>query len=350
MVTREGKKVIEVGGERKLISIIRELLTKDVGTPCMDNIIKGIGDDSAILDLATYGGQPLYLLITTDTISQHTHIPREMTAWQVGWHIVAINLSDLAAMGGSPLAMVVALGLPPDYEVKLLKNLVKGMHTCGTKYNVPIVGGDTKRTRTLTITGTAIGIISSTDFMLREGCKVGDIVAVTGELGGAAAGYYCIRHKYNKNKYTKNAIKSLLEPEPRIREGIALAQTRAVHAAIDISDGLASSLYQLRELNPTVGFEIEFDKLPQAGSAMYLAQTKKLPIEDLILYYGGDYELLVTIEPGKLSNAISAVSAVGTKLTPIGKVTSNRKIVLIRNGKKSNIKNIGYNHFRSGST
>ena len=326
------KKLSDIG-EREAIRQIERILTKGKNT-------SGIGDDCATISLGNE-----YLLVTTDMMSQRTHIPPQMTAYQMGWFLVAINLSDIAAKGGIPLGVVCSFGLPRNTSEGFLRDLVIGADTCAVTFGTTIVGGDTKESPEITCCGTAFGRVKKTEFMARAGAHPGDVVAVTGTLGKAAAGYYALRQKHPARKLTQG----FLEPIPRLREGRLLAQLRCVSSSMDISDGLSSSLYQLQELN-TVGFEIKKHALPLAKglSSLSPAQTKHDP-SSLALHFGGDYELLVTLPADRLEAAQKTLKRDGSTLTAIGCVTKKKDIILVDGERKTTLANKGYEHFKKHS-
>lgn len=316
-------------GERKAVELIWDILG--------DRGIKiAVKDDCAALDLGDE-----YLLVTTDMISEHAHIPEKAKPWQVGWHLVAINLSDIAAMGGEPFGVVVALGLPDNYEVDYLEKMIEGMRACALNFNTTILGGDTKETKTVTLSGCAIGRVAKTEIMLRKGAKPGDVVSVTGELGRAASAYHALKN----NPDDENAVKGLMEINPRIKEGIALSKTGVVNACMDISDGLASSIHQLGLLND-IAFQLDFNQIPVSNEAKAMSKKMNMPIEELAIYFGGDYELLVTLDKDGLDRAQKALSEIGTKLSPIGRVLKDKENILIRDDVSSFLENRGFEHFR----
>lgn len=314
-------------GERKAI----EYIIKIIGEK------SEIGDDCAKID---FGDN--YLLLTTDMITKTTHLPKNSTPWQIGWHIIAINLSDIAAKGGKPLGVLVSLGLSKEYSISFLEELTKGMKDCCDTYNTKIIGGDTKENENLTLSGTAIGIVAKKEFMPRYGTQAGDFVAVTGSLGKAASGYYSLKNGNLENE--KNCIKSLLEIKPKIMEGRALAKTGAITSCMDISDGLASSIFQLSKIN-NIGFEIDFNKIPVSRDAEKISRVNKIELEELILYFGGDYELLMTINPSNVEKAFFAMEEIKGKLTIIGKVTE-RENFLFKKNHYERLENRGYEHLR----
>jgi len=317
-------------GERKVIRLISNILSKG------DEAV-GIGDDCAALD---FGEE--YLLISTDMISKKTHVPKIMTPWQIGWFVVAINLSDIAAKGGKPLGLVLSLGLPGDTSDSFLEELTRGANACATTHDTSIIGGDTKENPSVTICGTVFGTVKKNEFMSRKGTKIGDIVAITGTLGKAGAGYYIIQSR----KENDEILKGLMEPKPRINEGIALAREKIVSSCMDISDGLSSSLYQLQELN-NVGFEIEKEKIPLSQMLLKLAkENENLDIYKYCLHFGGDYELLLTIPPSEFEKAQRSVEKTGNFLTNIGQVTKGNEVCIVDGSVKKILPNEGYEHFR----
>jgi thiamine-monophosphate kinase len=316
-------------GERTAIQYIKKILTKgkDINT---------IGDDCAAIPLGKH-----YLLVTTDMMYRRTHIPRQMTPYQMGWFLTAINLSDIAAKGGKPLGIVSSLGLPKTTSESFLKKLINGEDACAVHFGTIILGGDIKETKEITLSGTAVGIVNKEDFMSRIGANPDDIVAVTGFLGKAGAGFYL-----RKTGKGKQYIKDVFEPSPRLNEGQLLAHLHTVTSSMDLSDGLSASLYQLQDLN-NVGFEIQKEDLPLAPGLDFLYSiVSSVDPYFLALHFGGDYELLVTIPPQKFKNTKKALQKKGAFLTPIGRVTRKKGVFLIDKGKKKVLKNKGYEHFK----
>jgi len=315
-------------GERKIIEQISKLLSKG------DTAV-WIGDDCAALD---FGAD--YLLVTTDMISEKTHIPKEMTPFQIGWFIVAINLSDIAAKGGKPIGIVLSLGLPPSTSDSFLNEFTKGAESCVKLNNTNIVGGDTKENTTLTLSGTAIGVVKKDNFMPRKGAKIGDIVAVTGTLGDAGVGLESLNSMKNPR-----CIKRLMEPTPRIKEGQILSKTGFVSSCMDISDGLSSSLHQLKKING-LGFEIIKDKLPLSKELLKIRKSQTIDVYKHVLHSGGDYELLLTLPKEKFEEAVKELEKIGTNLTEIGHVIKKNSIFIVENGEKNQLNDGGYEHFR----
>lgn len=325
------KKLSDIG-ERKAIELISSLLSKG------DSAV-GIGDDCAALEI----NNDEYLLITTDMINQKTHIPKQMSAFQIGWFVVAINLSDIAAKGGKPLGLVLSLGLPKQTSIDFLSQLIQGADTCASLCNTTIVGGDTKEASEITISGSAFGLVDKNKFLPRKGCKAGDVVAVTGSIGKAGAAYYLLRHELIDEKKDN----ALLQPIPRLTMGQFLSDQKCVTCCMDISDGLSSSLYQLGEVND-VGFEIQQGCIPFDEKLWYLQnKVPDVSIVDIALHFGGDYELLCTIPRSCFESVRKKAEKHHLSLIEIGTVKSEKDIFLCCDEKKFKLENKGYQHFLS---
>jgi thiamine-monophosphate kinase len=323
-------KILSDLGERVAIQRIAAILTKGTNR-------SGIGDDCATIDMGKE-----YLLATTDMMYQRTHIPAQMTPYQMGWFLVAINLSDIAAKGGTPLGLVLSFGLPKKTSELFLKELTKGADACAVAFGTTIVGGDTKETQEITLCGTAFGTVKKNEFMSRTGAHPGDVVAVTGMLGRAGAGYYALKHHTLEKKLSK----ALLEPVPKLKEGRLLAQQRLVTSSMDLSDGLSTSLYQLQEMNQ-VGFEIKKNALPLASELYELCRKNHdIDLYTLALHFGGDYELLITIPREKFEQIKKMSKKHSIDLIAIGTVTKKKDIILVDNGNKLVLENKGYEHFK----
>lgn len=257
-----------------------------------------IGDDCAVLKVGR--GK---LLVTTDMLHEKTDFPKWLTPEMVGWRSALVNLSDIAAMGGKPVALVMALGMK-KFDAKFLKGFYRGVMKCCSPYGCKYSGGDLDKHQELTVVGTAIGV--SNNPVGRGGSRVGDAVCVTGTLGKAY-------HSFKAKKW--------LRQKPRIFEGQKIA-THAT-AMMDISDGLARSLHQMGERS-RVGFKIAFEKIPLFGG-------------EAGIYFGDDYELLFTIPKKKLAKIK------GVKFSVIGEVVKN-DFWIEKNGYLLKLENRGWTH------
>ncbi|MEM2943495.1 MAG: thiamine-phosphate kinase [Methanomassiliicoccales archaeon] len=312
-------------GEREIVRHILEII----------NTIppKGPGDDASAIDLGEF-----YLVLSTDMVSRKTHAPKGMTFWQLGWFLAAINYSDIAAMGAKPIGLLTSLGFPRETELVDMLEVIKGAKACSEYVGGEILGGDTKETSDITLAGTAVGIVGKKEILLRKGAKVGDILAVTGTLGLPAAGLHAIKN----NLTCEKCKKALFEPMPRVREGLTLSSSGFVTSCIDISDGLAISLRHLSEASG-VSFEVVWNKIPVDPAVKRIARLAKLDEKELVLYVGGDYQLLFTVTP---KGWYHLKKRLGSAISQIGAVVDREKNTLVINGKRFEIEDRGYEHFK----
>ncbi|MBI3660404.1 thiamine-phosphate kinase [Candidatus Acetothermia bacterium] len=257
-----------------------------------------IGDDCSVIPLAK-----THLLLTTDMLHRKTDFPDGMDSYTIGWRAVAVSLSDIAAMGGKPLAVTVALGAP-EFERAFIEKLRDGIIDCAQHFDVSHFGGDLDQHEELTLVSSALG--EATKPILRKGAKAGELVCVTGELGRTAVALELYKQK---DLETANEMARFV---PRVKEGLVLAPFAT--SMMDISDGLARSLYQLAEASK-VGFKIDMGALPFSVEAEELARSQE-ELMELCLYMGEDYELLFTLSQEKLLDAKRACEFV-----VIGQVT-----------------------------
>lgn len=288
----------------------------------------GIGDDAAIF---AKDSKNKYV-ITVDAVIQNQHFTlKDFTFEEIGQKAMAVNLSDIAAMGAKPVHALVSLGLPGDFTENQFWKLYKGLVKTAQKFKTQIIGGNISRSEKLFLDVTLIGEAASP--LLRSSAKVGDAVVVTGHLGLAAAGYHLIGKKIKTG--FKQCFKAQKTPSPKILQGLMLSKMGA-HACIDISDGLSSELHLLAKAS-RVGFEI--DKLPIHPQVQAACKKIKLNPIDLILNGGEDYELLATIPPSKLKNLQRVFKSRGWPLFVIGGVVSRGK------GNLKIIPPRGFDHF-----
>lgn len=278
-----------------------------------------IGDDCAILDSGDN-----YLLVTTDMITKATHMPENASPEDIGWYAAAVNLSDIAAMGGRPIGILFALGLSANTEEEWLDRLASGIRECCSRYGVPVIGGDTKENPSLTISGTAIGRVPKSQILRRSGARPGDILAMTGKLGRGIAWEL------------SGEANAILRVEPRVHEGLLLAESGAVTSCIDMSDGLSASVHHLAKAG-NVGFSVDADRLPLLGGLKASEREKAI-------HWGGDYELLFTVDPKKADSLLKR--DLGCPVTGIGTVTEDKTILLVDGDCRKPLPDKGYEHFR----
>jgi thiamine-monophosphate kinase len=315
-------------GERETIRLIERIIQSDATI--------GPGDDCAAIDLGDK-----YLLITTDRMATKSHIPKGMGPYDIGWSIIAVNLSDIAAMGGRPLGLVTAIGITRGHPIDFIEQLADGMNDCARRFGTSIVGGDTKEHDDLVLCGTAFGEVAKNGILLRRGASAGDLIAVSGVLGKAGAGF----HSLKRNLGLKEAEDALKRPWPRVREGMALSKSGFVTSCIDISDGLSTSVFELSR-NSGMTHEIVYEKIPKAKEvemAFHDLERQK----DLVLNFGDDFELIFTIKREAEEQLDKLAKECGCPFTVIGKVTSGEENILIDGGKREKLENLGYEHFRT---
>ena len=314
-------------GEREAIRVIDRIVKSDVPV--------GIGDDCAAMDIGDK-----YLLVTTDMMVTKTHIPKGMGPYDIGWSLVAVNLSDIAAMGGRPLGVVTAIGITKGHPIDFLEQMVDGMNDCALRFGTSIVGGDTKEHEDLILCGTAVGEVDKDKILLRKGARPGDLIVVTGCLGRAGSGFFSLKRGLN----LKEAENQLKRPWPRIKEGMVLGASGCVTSCMDISDGLSASIFELSR-NSGLTHEIDYALIPKASEVCLAFQDAERQ-KDLVLNFGDDFELLFTMTREREADLAALSEQVGCPLTVIGKVTSGEENILIDNGRREKLENLGYEHFR----
>ena len=321
-------------GERKIIDLILECLDQ------MPNMPIPFGDDVSAVDI----GRGKLAVIKTDMLVGKTDVPQGMSLWQAARKAVVMNISDLAAKGVQPLALLAAIGVPRGLSRKGIQQMGKGLNAGAREYNAYVLGGDTNEASDLVISCTAFGICQKRYLIKRSGAKPGDYVAVTGFFGKTASGLKILMENLSvPPEIREELVNAVLVPHARLREGLALAQTQAATASIDSSDGLAWSLHEI-SLASDVGFVL--DNLPIAQEAERFAKIHDLDPVELTLYGGEEYELLVTIQPKLWQNAKKAVENVGGSLIRIGLVTKEKALILKTVGKTVSIETRGWEHFR----
>jgi thiamine-monophosphate kinase len=284
-----------------------------------------VGDDCAVIPF-----RGTNLLLTTDMLHRASDFPEGTTAYTIGWRAAAVSLSDIAAMGGRPLGLVVALG-SPEFGRNFIEELLAGLEDCCNLCGARIVGGDLDRHQELTLVSTALGLADRP--IPRSGAKAGELVCVTGPLGRTAAALklFQLGEPERANR--------LFRFTPRIREGLRLASFAS--AMMDISDGLARSLYQLAEASG-VGFRIEYEKLPVLPEVEELAADEG-ERREMTLFTGEDFELLFTLPEERLPAAEAAVEE-ACPFTIIGRALSGRKLLLAVGGREEELADRGYEH------
>jgi thiamine-monophosphate kinase len=321
-------------GERRIIEIIRSRLslTPEMAVP--------FGDDVS----AYSAGNGKLAVLKTDMLVANTDVPLGMTLWQVGRKAVVMNASDFAAKGVQPDAVLVSLGLPKTTSEKNIIELADGLNAGALENGAYIMGGDTGEASDLIVSVSMFGFSQEQGLMLRSGAKPGDYLGVTGFFGKTSAGLRILLHNLDAtSEMRKLLVESVLFPRARLKEGLALRHSGVITATIDSSDGLAWSLHEIARAS-NVGIAI--DKLPVAAEAMEFAVQERMDLNELVLYGGEEYEIVVAVKPSGWVTAEKAVANVGGQLIRIGKVTSEKKLSLKTDDRRSLIEQRGYEHFK----
>lgn len=326
--------IVKEVGERKVIEVIRQELT-------LPHAPIPFGDDVSGIRIE----HDKVAVLKTDMLVGKTDVPPGMSFWQAGRKAVVMNVSDFAAKGVKPMALLVSLGVPSSFLEKDVAQLAKGLNAGAREYDAYILGGDTGEASDLVISCSLFGVGERRLIPLRSGARAGNIVAVTGFFGKSAAGLrVLLRSVSSPTFFRKVFLNAVLLPEARLKEGLALAQARVVSASIDSSDGLAWSLYEIGKASH-VGFLI--DNLPIAPEVLRFAKHNKLDPLELALYGGEEYELVLTIKPRFWQKALRTVNQVGGSLLRIGQVTEKAEMILRWNRKMVAIEPRGWEHFKS---
>jgi len=308
------------------------------------DIIKGIGDDCAIIKPEV--GK--LLVLSTDTLISGVHFPHQTSAKDIASKALAVNLSDLAAMGAKPAWFTLALTLPENFTDSWLDDFSQQLNYIANTYSIVLVGGDTTRGETLSITIQVHGYVEQQP-MLRANAKINDIILVSGELGGAALGLKIALEDQYIDLSTislddnRHALSLLNTPIPEINKGLLIAKYS--QCAIDISDGLLADLGHILKQSQCAAV-IDIDAMPIAKCLQSIDNNKSLI---MALSGGDDYKLCVTISPQswmKLQNDMGGGDKTG--FYPIGKIVEGQGISFI-NSTLGNLEletiSTGYNHF-----
>ncbi|BDG09679.1 thiamine-phosphate kinase [Anaeromyxobacter paludicola] len=275
-------------------------------------VVLGIGDDCAVLRPPP--GE--LLLATVDAVVEGVHFDARFAPGDVGWKALAVNLSDLAAMGARPLWALCALAVPEGADPRRLAAVGRGLAACARRHGIALAGGNVTRARELSLTVTALGSAPAGRVLRRDGARPGDVLLVSGTLGDAALGL------------APGAAAALARrqrrPDPRLALGRALGPLAS--ACIDLSDGLAQDLGHLCRASGT-GARVELSRLPLSPAARRALAGAADPF--LAPATGGeDYELCAAVPPGRVARALAAARRLRIPLTPVGVVTRGRAVVL----------------------
>jgi thiamine-monophosphate kinase len=337
-------------GEFGLIEKIRKSSVRS-----SSSVLIGIGDDAAALKLSAAA----VLLATTDLLLEGVHFDLRYTDfYSLGWKSAAVNLSDIAAMGGVPRHCLTSLGLPPSVSVEQVSDYYRGLNALLRAHRTVLAGGDTCASRQgMTASVVMLGETKKKQLITRSGARQGDRIFVTGSLGDSAAGLELLKAGFRvrgpgaRRKSIKSAIRTSqsairnlirrhLRPVPRVEWGRTLALSNCANAMIDISDGLSSDLSHVCEQS-RVGAVVHAEKIPLSPSLRSTESRLDAPALHYALSGGEDYELLFTVPPAKMKKLLS----LDIVATEIGVITGDPELLITREGTVKPLRPTGYNHF-----
>jgi len=343
-------------GERRLLARIRARLgvtdrgsqrNARVRVPDLPTagLVIGIGDDAAVIS----PNRNAQTVLTTDAQIEGVHFERRFSpARDIGYRALAVNLSDLAAMGARPRWALLSLALPDTLLVDEVEGIVDGLSELAEKHRVVVVGGNVSRSPgPLMIDVTAVGEVRPRRVLTRAGATAGDELFVSGTIGGAAAGLEMLKKAVEGPGVSPACTARYLRPQPRVRLGMAVAQARAARAAIDLSDGLGDAVHQVADASGC-GVDVDASALPIETSARTWWEAEGRDPVTAALTGGDDYELLVAVPrawAARLKHVQSRVT--NPPLTKIGVFTKDPSArVLVRNGTRETLPG-GFEYWRT---
>ena len=314
-------------GEFGFIDLIKEHFQAPDG-------VLGIGDDCAIMPAGD--GELIY---STDMLMEGVHFLRDAaSAEDIGWKALAVNLSDIAAMGGTPEATFLSIALPKDAQGDWAEKFIEGYADLSSKFGVPLLGGDTTSSlRDISINIGVFGRVPQGQSLKRSDAAVGQGIYVTGPLGDSAGGLQAILRNFERTLEVESLIESHMLPIPRIREGLMLRSSGSVGAMMDISDGIASDLRHILKASG-VGAKIYLDKIPVSDCLKSVCSRFGLDAINLAIGGGEDYELLFTADAG-------IEDKLDFQVYRIGEIVSGDELIWVDGDRIIDLDIIGFRHF-----
>jgi len=279
---------LEEAGEFGLIGRIRE-----IAGPPPDRVLAGIGDDTAVF--RPRSGYDV--LFACDALVEHIHFDLSYTPLDaLGWKALAVNLSDIAAMGGIPIGAVVSAAIPRTWSVEDVEALFSGLVQCGRFFGCALVGGDTVASGGgCFLSVSVVGEVETDKAVRRSGANAGDLLCVTGEIGGGRTGFEVLTQPGDRSRYPVS-VERFLRPRPRLSESRTLVRYFPIASMIDISDGLASEIRHLC-LESGLGCRVDEETVPVSEEALRWAKENNRPVLPYAFESGEEYELLFTVPP-----------------------------------------------------
>jgi thiamine-monophosphate kinase len=328
--------------EDQLLAAIRKVLSGPG-----PGVVAGVGDDAALVEVGSGHG-----VLTTDVLVEGVHFERSLTsARDLGSKAIVANVSDVAAMGGSPRFAVVSLAFPRDVEAAWVMELYGGMRAASDEYALSLVGGDLSAGAEVVVSVTVMGEVARGKAVFRSGASAGERVVVTGVLGAAAGGLALARARVPSgvlgSEWARELLDAQFRPVARVGEGQTLAQVGAT-AMMDVSDGLALDLSRLCT-ESGVGARVELARVPVAPGLRELAAVAPVDPLALALSGGEDYELLATLDHHVVERARARLDErFGVPLADIGEITEGEGLVAVsEDGTERPLEPKGWDHFGS---
>ncbi|MBC8318408.1 MAG: thiamine-phosphate kinase [Desulfobulbaceae bacterium] len=323
--------------ERQLIA---EIAAQQKGSE-PENLIQGIGDDCAVQRIS----EGRVSLLTTDTLVEGVHFdPGWHPQYQLGRKSVSVNVSDIAAMGGHPQFALLSLGIPKSCDQLWLDDFLAGFTSALKDYHLCLIGGDTVHSgERFMVSVTVIGEMAEESVCYRSGAQSGDLVWVSGFLGDAAAGLELCRRGMTDKGKVQTLVNAHLDPEPRVALGEELARSGLVHAMMDVSDGLATDLAHICTASG-VGAEIDALSVPLSDALQEAAACLQIPVLDLALQGGEDYQLVFTTSSDSREKILSLVSDLGQHVSCVGRIIEGSGVILCQGDERMDISYRGYEH------
>jgi thiamine-monophosphate kinase len=329
-------------GEFGLVDLFRSASTAQGARAWVE---RGIGDDCAVLKLA--GGQRL--LVTCDMLVEGVHFSLPaLSARQLGHKALAVNLSDVAAMGGEATAALLGLGLPADCEARFAREFRDGLLACAGEFGVDLIGGDTVASpEGIVLSLTVLGQARADEVVLRGGAREGDRILVADHLGDSAAGLHLLRTgAFDEQDENASALLAAHRvPRPQLDLGRLLSSRKLVSAMIDVSDGLVQDLGHLAAASG-LSAELLADCLPVSSAARWLGERDGVDPLDWALTGGEDYTLLFCAEAKAAAEAERvALGELGIRLTDLGRMVAGEGVRVKRAGVWNEMERGGHDHF-----
>ena len=311
-----------------------------------DRIVKAIGDDAAAFEVPA----DQVTLLTTDLLVERVHFIRHSTSgFNLGYKALAVNLSDIAAMGGIAHEAFISLGIPESTEIAFIEDFYRGMQTLAAEFEVNILGGDTTRSETdLIINIAVVGTVAPNEILGRDQAQSGDLVCATGFLGDSRAGLHLVLNPPESEKDTWSNLKNIhFLPRPQIQEARFLAKYQSVHAAIDISDGLSSDIAHIMHASAK-GARLIADKIPVSKDLVRFCKYYDFDPVRYALAGGEDYVLVCTIAPSDVAYiAQKFEDKFARPLFIIGEITPSGPLEIVDSQGKIEPLNLnGWDHFK----